>query len=103
MIKWDWKLHIHLKEGKLKKAIKITLISIPPAGYSWQAEYDVSFLDLKSHTFKTIKPGVIGGKSKETFLFLPRKVGETEVILRYKRPWEKETLKEEHYRLTIRE
>jgi inhibitor of cysteine peptidase len=73
----------------------IALGSNPTTGYSWQASYDESLLELipgpnGQSTYEPKETGddVVGAGGVEYFHFKALKVGETEITLTYKRPWE---------------
>jgi inhibitor of cysteine peptidase len=71
----------------------IALGSNPTTGYSWQASYDETLLELVGgqSTYKSreeAKELVVGAGGVEYFRFKALKTGETEITLVYKRPWE---------------
>ena len=70
----------------------IALGSNPTTGYSWQASYDETLLELvggKSEYKEEAKGGVVGAGGIEYFRFKAVKTGRTEITLVYQRPWEK--------------
>ena len=72
----------------------IALGSNPTTGYSWQESYDKNMLELVEKTYelgKEAKQDVVGAGGVEYFRFKPLKIGETEITLVYKRPWEEPT------------
>jgi inhibitor of cysteine peptidase len=72
----------------------IALGSNPSTGYSWQASYDETMLELVGgqSTYKEeAKKGMVGAGGVEYFRFKALKTGRTEVTLVYKRPWEEPT------------
>jgi inhibitor of cysteine peptidase len=72
----------------------IALGSNPTTGYSWQEGYEESMLELVEKTYKPGKEaqqGLVGAGGVEYFRFKTLKVGETEITLVYKRPWEEPT------------
>jgi inhibitor of cysteine peptidase len=72
----------------------IALGSNQTTGYSWQASYDETMLELvggKSEYKEEAKPGVVGAGGVEYFRFKALKTGNTEITLVYKRPWEEPT------------
>lgn len=71
----------------------IALDSNPTTGYSWQASYDGTMLELvggKSE-YKAAKPGLIGSGGVEYFHFKALKTGQTQITLVYRRSWETPT------------
>ena len=75
-------------QAKLNQSFTLALDSLPTAGYKWTVEYDSGSLRLDNEWYVTANPKVIGGGSTEVFAFTPLRLGETEVIAIYKRPWE---------------
>ena len=74
----------------------IALGSNPTTGYSWQASYDKTMLELVGgqSTYKPAKEAkelVVGAGGVEYFQFKALKTGETEITLVYRRPWEEPT------------
>ncbi len=67
----------------------IALGSNPTTGYSWQASYDETMLELigGESQYRPSEEGLIGGGGIEFFHFLPLQVGETELTLTYSQPW----------------
>ena len=60
-------------------------------GYSWQASYDETMLELvgdKSTYKEESKEGLLGAGGVEYFRFKALKTGSTEISLTYKQPWE---------------
>lgn len=70
----------------------IALGSNPTTGYSWQASYDESMLELVGGepTYEAEETGddVVGAGGIESFQFRALEVGETEITLTYAQPWE---------------
>jgi len=72
----------------------IALGSNPTTGYGWQESYDQNMLELVEKTYELgeeAKQGLIGAGGVEYFRFQPLKIGESEITLVYKRPWEEPT------------
>ena len=70
----------------------IALGSNPSTGYSWQAGYDETMLELVGGQ-STYKPGeeaegLVGAGGVEYFSFKALKTARTEVTLVYEQPWE---------------
>lgn len=81
----------------------IALESMPAAGYSWEADFDESMLELcRSHDF-TARSAVIGSGGTEEFEFKTRRNGDTLIKMSYQRPWEKTPRKTMVFRVHIRE
>jgi len=70
----------------------IALGSNPTTGYSWQASYDESMLELVGGepTYEAGETGddVVGAGGIESFQFRAMEAGETEITLTYAQPWE---------------
>ncbi len=72
----------------------IALGSNPTTGYMWQESYDENILELVEKTYelgKEAKEGVVGAGGVEYFRVKALKIGETEITVVYKRPWEEPT------------
>ena len=81
----------------------IALGSNPTTGYSWQASYDQSILELVEKIYKEeAKQGVVGAGGVEYFRFKALKAERTKITLVYKRPWETEILEQKVFTLNIR-
>lgn len=70
----------------------IALGSNPTTGYSWQASYDETMLELvggePTYEADETEEGVVGAGGVEYFRFLALEAGETEITLTYAQPWE---------------
>lgn len=70
----------------------IALGSNPTTGYSWQASYDESLLELvggePTYEADETEEGVVGAGGVDYFRFLTLDAGETEITLTYGQPWE---------------
>jgi inhibitor of cysteine peptidase len=74
-----------------KQEFIIALGSNPTTGYSWQASYDETKLELvggKSEYKEEATEGVVGAGGIEYFRFKALKAGLTEITLTYEQPWE---------------
>jgi len=82
----------------------IALGSNPTTGYSWQASYDETMLELVGgqSTYKEAKQGVVGAGGVEYFRFKALKTERTKITLVYKRPWEEEVLDQKVFTINIR-
>lgn len=89
----------------LNKEFTLSLEASPSTGYSWIAIVDESFLKLKNKTYVAYPhpPQIVGTGGKDNFTFMPLKTGETDLVMQYKRVWEKEVLKEKIFRIIITE
>ena len=81
----------------------IAIGSNPTTGYSWQASYDETMLELVESTYEAdeTEEGVVGSGGVEYFRFLALEAGETEITLVYKRPWEDPTPQDETKAFTV--
>ncbi len=83
----------------------IALGSNPTTGYSWQASYDETMLELvggePTYEADETEEDVVGGGGVEYFRFLTLEPGETEITLVYKRPWEDPTPQDETKVFTV--
>ena len=68
----------------------IALDSNPTTGYNWEASYDENMLSLEKEEYNpdTKAPGLVGAGGTQYYQFQALKVGETEITVTYKRPWE---------------
>jgi inhibitor of cysteine peptidase len=67
----------------------IALGSNPTTGYSWQASYDETRLELVKWNYEEENnEGVVGAGGVEYFRFKALKAGQTEITLTYEQPWE---------------
>ena len=75
--------------------ILIALDSNPSTGYSWEASYDETMLELVDETFEAdayADENIVGAGGTELFRFKALKKGEAEITMSYKRSWETEVL-----------
>ena len=75
--------------------VLIALESNPSTGYSWEAEYDDTMLELVEETFEPgeyAKENIVGAGGTELFCFKGLGKGKTEITFNYKRSWETEVL-----------
>ena len=87
----------------------IALDSNPTTGYSWQASYDETMVELVEARYEIpemekherVKQGIVGGGGVEYFQFKALKAGKTEITLVYKRPWEEESLYQKVFTVII--
>lgn len=98
-----FKMDIIEMKVKLNKEFVITMDGYQTAGYVWEPEFDSNFLILKGKIVEPSYPTTIGVGAKEKFVFTAIKTGETDVIMRLKRPWEKVAVEEKRFRIIITE
>ncbi len=80
----------------------IALGSNPTTGYSWQESHDETMLRLVDSKYEVGKEGVVGAGGVEYFRFRTLQVGETEITMVYKRPWEEESLDQKVFIVNIK-
>jgi inhibitor of cysteine peptidase len=83
-------------DTEVNQQFVIALGSNPTTGYSWQASYNETMLELVGgqSTYKPgedAKGGLVGAGGVEYFRFKALKTGMAEITLVYKRPWEEPT------------
>jgi inhibitor of cysteine peptidase len=88
---------------KLGEELNISLESNPTTGYMWNATFDQSKIEQVNYNYEPASPGLTGSGGIETFTFKAVASGETELVMRYKRAWEEEAIKERIYQITITE
>ncbi len=84
----------------LNNVFEISIESNPTTGYSWQVEYDESYLEYTWHVYESSSKA-IGAGGTEYMSFKALKSGETRINLIYKRPWEATALKNQSYTVLI--
>lgn len=65
----------------------IELRNYATCGYLWEVELDEEFLELLDRT--VLPNDKIGGYGKETLTFKAKELGDTSIVLKLLRPWEK--------------
>ena len=78
-------------DTEVNQQFVIALGSNPSTGYSWQASYDETMLELvggQSIYKEEAEKGMVGAGGVEYFRFKALKTGRTEVTLVYEQPWE---------------
>jgi inhibitor of cysteine peptidase len=80
-------------DTEVNQQFVIALGSNPTTGYSWEASYDETMLELVGGESEYEEPGegLVGAGGVEYFRFKALKTGRTEVTLVYKRGWEEPT------------
>jgi len=85
--------------------ILIALESNPTTGYSWEASYDETMLELVEETYELgeyAQQGVVGAGGTELFRFGALNSGEVEITMVYKRSWEEEALDQKVFTVDIK-
>ena len=85
--------------------ILIALESNPTTGYSWEANYDETMLELVEETYELgeyAQQGVVGAGGTELFRFRALECGEIKITMVYKRPWEEEVLDQKVFTVDIK-
>ena len=85
--------------------ILIALESNPTTGYSWEASYDETMLELVEETYELgeyAEQGVVGAGGTELFRFRALESGEIEITMVYKRSWEAEVLDQKVFTIDIK-
>jgi len=79
---------------------EIEMKNYATCGYLWEIDLDEEFVDLRS---RTVEPNdKIGGYGKEVLTFKAVELGDTKIVLRLLRPWEKGPEEERlEYRIII--
>jgi inhibitor of cysteine peptidase len=85
--------------------ILIALESNPTTGYSWEASYNDTMLELVEETYELgeyAKQGLLGAGGTELFRFKALKRGEAEITMVYKRSWEAEILDQKVFTVDVK-
>jgi len=85
--------------------ILIALESNPTTGYSWEANYDETMLELVEETYELgeyAKLGVVGAGGTELFHFKALESGESEITMVYKRSWEELALEQKVFTIEVK-
>jgi inhibitor of cysteine peptidase len=85
--------------------ILIALESNPTTGYSWEAKYDETKLELVEETYELgeyAKQGLVGAGGTELFRFRALAKGEAQITMEYKRPWETQILEQKVFTVDIK-
>jgi inhibitor of cysteine peptidase len=86
---------------KVGESFSVSLASNPTTGYTWDAEYDSSFVVESKSSFIPISEAM-GAGGKELFEFQTKKAGITVITLKHKRPWESEIKKTLIFKVDIK-
>ena len=77
--------------ASLGKSFTISFGSMSPAtGFQWWTNFDPSYVSLVNESFvqNSAAPGMVGVPGNETFTFMPKKAGETDITMLALQPWE---------------
>lgn len=86
---------------KLGEVLNLSLKSNPTTGYMWNASFNSSLIEQVNYGYDPDSPELIGGGGIETFTFKAVGVGETDLVMRYKRSWEPESVEERVYHIVV--
>ena len=84
--------------------VLIALESNPTTGYSWEASYDETRLELVEETYELdeyAEQGLVGAGGTELFCFKALKSGEAKITMDYKRSWETEVLEQKVFTVEV--
>ena len=85
--------------------VLIALESNPTTGYSWEASYDETRLELVEETYELdeyAEQGLVGAGGIELFRFKSLKSGEAKITMDYKRSWETEVLEQKVFTVEVK-
>ena len=85
--------------------ILIALESNPTTGYSWQASFDTTTLELIEQTYELgdyAKEGVVGAGGTELFRFKSLKNGIFTITFDYQRSWEDESIDQKVFDVEVK-
>ena len=85
--------------------ILIALDSNPSTGYSWEAEYDETKLELVDETYEAdayADKNIVGAGGTELFRFKALEKGDVEITMSYKRSWETEVLEQKVFNVEVK-
>ena len=85
--------------------ILIALESNPTTGYSWEASYDETMLELVEETYELgeyARQDVVGAGGTEFFRFKALESGEVEITMVYKRTWEEEGIDQKIFTIDVK-
>ena len=82
----------------------IALYSNPSTGYAWEASYDGNMLSLEKEEYipKETLPGMVGIGGTQYYQFKVLKMGQTQITVTYKRPWETEYAEQKVFTVNIK-
>lgn len=82
--------------------ITITLESNATTGYDWIFDdANLQILNLQSQNYLSNNSHICGADGHKRFVFKAVKEGSCLVLLKYKRPWEKDAIKTQIYKIVV--
>lgn len=84
--------------------IVIALESNPTTGYSWEASYDQTQLELVDQSYEPDEnsEGLVGAGGTDIFRFKALKSGEAQITMSYKRSWETQVLEQKIFTVDVK-
>ncbi|MFC1875154.1 protease inhibitor I42 family protein [Chloroflexota bacterium] len=85
--------------------VLIALESNQTTGYSWEASYNETRLELVEETYELgeyAEQGLVGAGGTELFRFKALKSGEAKITMDYKRSWETEVLEQKVFTVEVK-
>ena len=84
--------------------IVIALESNPTTGYSWEASYDQTQLELVDQSYEPGEnaEGLVGAGGTDIFRFKALKSGQTQITMSYKRSWETQVLEQKIFTVDVK-
>jgi inhibitor of cysteine peptidase len=79
----------------------ITLQSNPGTGYQWIPTFNTTILNLVSHEYKPASTKLLGSPGTDVFTFKAINHGTDTVKMIYKRSWEKESVQEKVFLVSV--
>jgi inhibitor of cysteine peptidase len=73
--------------AEVGEEFEITLDANPTTGYSWEASFDDTFLQLIEQRYERTSD-LIGGGGHAVFAFKFLRTGKGTITMEYRRPWE---------------
>lgn len=88
---------------KAGRNFTIRLESNPTTGYQWQLadELDKGFVELVDSIFIPGRTDMVGSPGKEEWVFKSVRAGKGGISFKYVRPWEKDEVPAQTYRVTV--
>ena len=89
---------------KVNEKVLLKLFSNPTTGYTWQIyNYDKSIISIKDKGFYPYRPEVLGSSGEQAFEINCITLGVFDLVLYYKRPWEKDFKRIYQLRIKVEE
>jgi predicted secreted protein len=103
---WPFKTEYGIDDTIINAAVgekfEIELQSNPSTGYSWTADYDSAYLELREQEYERKRMSPPGTPGKEEWEFKTLRPGRTTITMTYKRPWEALSAKKKVFKVNIR-